>query len=74
MNLVIDANILFAILIKSGKTEELILHKEIFLFAPEFLFEEFEKYSKLIADKTSRNKQELQKNNINSKEKDKNYF
>ena len=33
MDLVIDANILFAVCIKSGKTEELIFSEEIHLFA-----------------------------------------
>ena len=48
MDLVIDANILFSILIKSGKTEELLFKEDIHLFAPEFIFEEFEKYKNLI--------------------------
>jgi predicted nucleic acid-binding protein len=60
MNLVIDANILFSVLIKSGKTEELILHEDIRVFAPEFIFEEFDKYTKLIIEKTARSKDELE--------------
>jgi len=59
MNLVIDANILFSALIKRGKTEELILHEDIQVFAPEFIFEEFDKYTKLIMEKTTRSKEEL---------------
>ncbi|MFA5797760.1 MAG: PIN domain-containing protein [Candidatus Woesearchaeota archaeon] len=59
MDLVIDANVLFSVLIKRGKTEELILHEDIQLFAPEFIFEEFDKYTKLIIEKTERSKEEL---------------
>ena len=55
MDLVIDANILFSVLIKSGKTEELIFEPDLHLFAPEFIFEEFEKYKSLILKKTNRN-------------------
>ena len=43
MDLVIDANVLFSVLIKIGKTEELMLHEDIQVFAPEFIFEEFDK-------------------------------
>lgn len=60
MDLVIDANILFSVLIKSGKTEELILHEDIQVFAPEFIFKEFDKYTKLIMEKTGRSKEELE--------------
>jgi len=59
MDLVIDANILFSILIKSGKTEELLFKEDIHLFAPEFIFEEFEKYKNLISDKTERTNKEF---------------
>jgi predicted nucleic acid-binding protein len=60
MDLVIDANVLFSVLIKRGKTEELILHEDMHVFAPEFIFEEFDKYSKLITEKTERSKEELE--------------
>jgi len=61
MDLVIDANILFSILIKEGKTEELLFEEDLHIFAPEFIFEEFEKYSSLIMEKTKRSKEELSK-------------
>ncbi len=61
MDLVIDANILFAICIKSGKTEEIIFSEEIHLFAPEFLFEEFNKYKELLLEKTNRSEEEFYK-------------
>ena len=54
MDLVVDANILFAALIKESVTKELILSNEISLFAPEFLFEEFYKYKEEILKKTNR--------------------
>ena len=54
MKIVIDANVLFSILIKSGKTEELLIFNNFELFAPEYLFEEFEKYKTLIFEKTQR--------------------
>ena len=60
MDLVIDANVLFSVLIKIGKTEELMLHEDIQVFAPEFIFEEFDKYTQLIIAKTERSKEELE--------------
>ena len=47
MDLVIDANILFAVCISSGKTEEVLFSEELHLFAPEFIFEEFKNDKKL---------------------------
>lgn len=56
LNLVVDANILFAALIKEGYTAELMISDKIQLFAPEFLFEEFSKYEEFIEKKTNRSK------------------
>jgi predicted nucleic acid-binding protein len=61
MDLVIDANVLFSILIKRGKTEELLFEEDLHVFAPEFIFEELEKYADLILDKTERTKEEFDK-------------
>jgi len=58
MDLVVDANVLFSILIKSGKTEEIMLETELHLFCPEFIFEEFEKYKDEILEKTKRTEKE----------------
>ena len=44
MRLVIDANILFAALIKNGLTRKIICNDRIELFAPKFLQEEMLKY------------------------------
>lgn len=41
MRLVLDANILFAALIKDSLTAELIIKDELQLYAPEFLLDEF---------------------------------
>ncbi|MFW9970376.1 MAG: PIN domain-containing protein [Candidatus Odinarchaeota archaeon] len=54
MKLVVDANILFAALIKEGLTAELLISDKLQLFAPEFLFTEFAKYKELILKKTHR--------------------
>ena len=57
MELVIDANILFAALIKkSGTSEILFKHK---IYAPEFIFEEFKKYKDELKDKTHRSEEEF---------------
>ncbi len=59
MKLVVDANILFAALIKKGSTAELIINDKLQLFAPEFLFNEFAKYEELILKKTHRSRKEF---------------
>jgi len=57
MRLVIDANILFAALIKDSSTTQLLINDNLQLFAPEFLFEEFAKYKDYILKKTHRTKE-----------------
>ena len=59
MKLVVDANILFAALIKEGSTAELLISDKLQLFAPEFLFTEFAKYKELILKKTHRSHEEF---------------
>ena len=59
MDLVIDANILFAALIKEGVSIELIFNENFHLFAPEFLLEEFTKYKNEILKKTKRTDEEF---------------
>ncbi len=59
MKLVVDANILFAALIKEGLTAELLISDKLHLSAPEFLFEEFSKYEELVLKKTNRSHQEF---------------
>ena len=59
MKFVVDANILFAALIKEGSTAELLISDKLQLFAPEFLFEEFSKYEDLILQKTHRSNEDF---------------
>ena len=59
MDLIIDANILFAALVKDGATIELILEYDFHLFAPEFLFDEFSKYKDELLEKTKRTPEEF---------------
>jgi predicted nucleic acid-binding protein len=59
MDIVIDANVLFAVLIKQGKTEDVLFEDDLKIFAPEFLFEEFDKYRDLILKKTERDEEEF---------------
>lgn len=59
MDLVVDANILFSVLIKRGKTEEIMFDSVFHLFAPEFIFEEFMKYRSYIIKKTGRTENEF---------------
>ena len=54
MDFVVDANILFAALIKKGITAELLLNDDFHLFAPELMLEEFLKHKEEILRKTKR--------------------
>jgi len=59
MKIIVDANVLFAALIKEGSTAELLISDRLQLFAPEFLLTEFAKYKDLILRKTHRNEEEF---------------
>ena len=61
MDLVVDANILFAGLIRENLTAELLFCERLHLFAPEYLLTEFGKYEDLIIEKTSRSKEDFHK-------------
>jgi predicted nucleic acid-binding protein len=56
---VVDANVLFAALIKSGLTRTILLLSEHELFAPEFSVQEFKKHSEELENKTGLTKDEL---------------
>ncbi|MFX0139695.1 MAG: PIN domain-containing protein [Candidatus Hodarchaeota archaeon] len=56
-----DANILFAALIKKSTTADLIITGNINLYAPEFLLDEFKKYEKTILNKTYRTEKEFKR-------------
>ena len=60
MKLVVDANVLFASMIKESFTAELLLSDKLSLFAPEFLFDEFKKYEVYILEKTNRSKEDFE--------------
>ncbi len=59
MNLVIDANILFSLIISKSKVEDVFIHNNISLYSPEFIKVEIEKHIKTILNKTHRSKTEI---------------
>nr|MDO8087411.1 PIN domain-containing protein [Candidatus Sigynarchaeum springense] len=61
MDLVLDANILFATLVKDGTTSRLFFLDSLHLYAPEFLLEEFKKYESDIRAKTHRDAQDFER-------------
>lgn len=52
MLLVLDANVLFAALLKDSGSRKLIGDRRLVLFAPEFLLVEFDKYSRELKERT----------------------
>jgi len=52
MELVVDANILFSALIKSGITRELMVNDELLLYTPEYLINEFFEHIEELQKKT----------------------
>lgn len=59
MNIVVDANIVFAALIRDNVTRFLLFREDLNIYAPEFLFVEIEKYSEEICKKSGKTKEEL---------------
>ncbi|MFH0884157.1 MAG: PIN domain-containing protein [Candidatus Micrarchaeota archaeon] len=59
MDLVIDANILFAALIKDGATAYLLSIPDIRTFIPEFIFEELLEHESEVLNKSKRTQEEL---------------
>jgi predicted nucleic acid-binding protein len=59
MILIVDANILFAALIKNSLTAELMFNADFQLYTCEFIIDEFFKYEKEIMKKTHRTKEEF---------------
>ena len=59
MELIIDANILFSALIKNSLTINFLFKKDLILFSPDFMIDEFTKYKKFLAGKSSRNEEEF---------------
>ena len=54
MDVVIDANIMFAALIKKNDTSKLMFSDKLKLHAPDFIFDEFSKYKDVLLEKTHR--------------------
>ena len=59
MDLVVDANEIFAAIIKESKAYELIFDERLHLFTTEFFFIEFKEHSKEIQEKTEKSEEEL---------------
>ena len=59
MDLVVDANEIFAAIIKENKTHELIFDERLHLFTTEFFFAEFKEHSEEIQEKTEKTEEEL---------------
>ncbi len=59
MQLVIDANVLFAMLIKPGKPVDLFFKDELEIFAPELLLKELENNKDLILKKSRLEEEEF---------------
>ncbi|MFH1100682.1 MAG: PIN domain-containing protein [Methanobacteriota archaeon] len=59
MELVLDANILIAALLKEGITRKLLFNDELILYTPEFIIEEFFKHITQLAKKAQTTEQSL---------------
>lgn len=59
MDLVVDANIIFAALIKDSFSYYLLFSGRFHLFTPEYVFTEFEKHKEEILEKTERTTEEF---------------
>ena len=59
MRLVVDANILFAALLRKGVTSALLIREDLELFAPALFWEEFTKYEMMILARTHRDREEF---------------
>ncbi len=59
MDLVVDANVLFAALIKDSFTYQLLFSGKFHLFTPEYIFTEFEKHKEELLEKTNRTTEEF---------------
>ena len=59
MDLVVDANVLFAVLIKDSFSYHLLFSGKFYLYTPEYIFTEFEKHKQEILSKTERTPEEF---------------
>ena len=60
MELIVDANIIFAALIRDSITAKLLFVDDLHLYTPEFLLDEVKKYQKYLSNKTHRTKEEFE--------------
>lgn len=61
MKIIIDANILFAALIRDNKSRSLLVSENLKLYAPEFILDELEKYKSEILRKTGKSAEEFER-------------
>ncbi len=61
MRVTVDANVLFACLIKSGETRRMWFHPKIGMFAPGFIISEFMKYRAHVEKKSKLGKVDFEK-------------
>ena len=59
MDIVIDANILFAALIKEGFSYNIIFSEKFHLFTPEYIFTELDEHKEELIQKTERTAEEF---------------
>ncbi|MDO8554098.1 MAG: PIN domain-containing protein [Candidatus Micrarchaeota archaeon] len=59
MDLVIDANILFAMIIRKGITERILFSDSLHIYAPEYIFLEFKERKEYLLSITSRPEDEF---------------
>ncbi|MBS3175820.1 hypothetical protein J4457_01140 [Candidatus Woesearchaeota archaeon] len=59
IDLVVDANVSFATLIKYGFSFHLLFSEKFHLLTPEYIFSEFEKHKEEILEKTERTTEEF---------------
>ncbi len=61
MDLVVDANIVIAVLIKEGITHSLLFREDLHLYTSEYIFEEIENHKEELLGKTKRTEQDFYK-------------
>ena len=59
MDIVVDANIIFAALIKESTTHELLFDERLHIFTTEFFFTEFDKHAEELREKTEKSEEQL---------------
>ena len=56
----VDANVMFAALIRAGMTRSILYHIDIRCFAPEFIFKEYDRYRRTIKTKSKMSDRKFQ--------------